>query len=44
MFRFSALGWIVAGLMGISFIMQRLLSNQCFAVLSDILKFWEQAK
>ena len=44
MFRFSALGWIVAALLGISFVMQLSLSNQCFARLSDILTFLEQAK
>lgn len=43
MFRFSALGWIIAALLGISFIMQLSLSNQCFSRLSDILTFLEQA-
>ena len=43
MIRFSALGWIVAAMLGISFMMQLSLSNQCFARLNDLLTFLEQA-
>lgn len=41
---FKALGWIVAAVLGISFLMERWLSNRCFAALSDILTFLEGMK
>ena len=40
----AALGWIVAALLGISFLMQLSLSNQCFARLSAFLTILEGMK